>query len=237
MSTLFPLTVRDAVSKRSGVALIGPIELDLTGAGITVVIGPNGSGKTTLLRMLHGAARLNHGSIRWACDQDHARDAQTFVFQRPIMLRRSILENLVYPLRTRGVSKARAYEQAEHWAERLGLGRFLSRQAPSLSGGEQQKLALARALITEPALVFLDEPCASLDARTMKAIESILIEARANGTQIIMSTHDMGQAKRLANDVVFLLNGKVHEHTCALDFFSTPTTQEAIAFLNGDIVE
>lgn len=237
VNSLFPLTVRDAVSKRGGVPLIGPIQLDLKGAGITVVMGPNGSGKTTLLRMLHGAARLNHGSIRWACDQEQARDAQTFVFQRPIMLRRSILDNLIYPLRTRGVSKAKAQEQAEHWAERLGLGGFLSRQAPSLSGGEQQKLALARALITDPDLVFLDEPCASLDARTMKAIERILIDTRATGTQIIMSTHDMGQAKRLADEVVFLLNGKVHEHTPAHDFFASPQTPEANAFLNGDIVE
>lgn len=237
VETLFPLSVQGAVSKRAGTRLIGPIDLNLQGRGITIVMGPNGSGKTTLLRLLHGAARLNQGSISWACDDESAKRAQSFVFQRPILLRRSILANLIYPLRIQGAPKHEAEQHAFEWASRLGLRDIIARQAPSLSGGEQQKLALARALISRPKLVFLDEPCASLDARSMKDIEAILTEERTSGTQFIMSTHDLGQAKRLADEVIFMLKGRVHEHSPADEFFNTPKTSEARAFLNGDIVE
>lgn len=237
VESLFPLNVQGAVSKRAGTRLIGPIDLNLQGRGVTIVIGPNGSGKTTLLRLLHGAARLNQGVISWACDDDSAKRAQSFVFQRPILLRRSILANLIYPLRIQGMPKHEAEHHACEWARRLGLRDIIARQAPSLSGGEQQKLALARALITKPKLVFLDEPCASLDARSMKDIEAILTEERTSGTQFIMSTHDMGQAKRLADEVIFMLKGQVHELSPAKSFFDNPQTPEARAFLNGDIVE
>ena len=106
-----------------------------------------------------------------------------------------------------------------------------------LSGGEQQKLAIARALITDPALVFLDEPTASLDGRAMREIEAILHTAKADGTRLILSTHDMGQARRIADTVVFMLGGKVHETGPANSFFDAPNTPEARAFLKGDIVE
>jgi tungstate transport system ATP-binding protein len=159
------------------------------------------------------------------------------VFQRPVMLRRTVEENLIYPLRIRGVSSADARDRAHDWAGRVGLEGMMTRTAPSLSGGEQQKLALARALITDPKVVFLDEPCASLDGRAMREIEDILAAASADGTRLIMSTHDMGQARRLADDVVFLLHGKVHERTDAANFFLTPRTPQGRAFLRGDIVE
>ncbi len=237
VSNLFPLTARNAETKRSGIRLIGPINLTLAGQGISVVIGPNGSGKTTLLRLLHGTARVTQGRVDWAISTEEAIKEQSFVFQRPVMLRRSIIDNLIYPLRVRGVPKSEAKDRAMIWAKRLGLDDFIDRYAPSLSGGEQQKLSLARALITDPKLVFLDEPCASLDARAMKEIEAILIDERAKGTQFIMSTHDMGQARRLADDVVFMLGGQVHEHRAASDFFTRPDTPQAQAFLSGDIVE
>ncbi len=237
MSDLFPLHVQGAVSSRAGTVLVGPIDLQLDGQGTCVVIGPNGSGKTTLLRMLHGAARLNKGTLTWACPTPVAHRAQAFVFQRPVMLRRSVVDNLAYPLQVRGVPRKQARLQAREWAERIGLAEMLDRHAPVLSGGEQQKLALGRALITEPKVLFLDEPCASLDGRAMREIESILGEAKAKGTRLIMSTHDMGQAKRLADTVVFLLRGRVHECAPAPRFFQSPATSQARAFLKGDIVE
>lgn len=234
---LFPLTVRGAQTSRRGKVLVGPVDLDLGGAGITVVIGPNGSGKTTLLRLLHGAARLTAGTIEWACDMDHARTQQGFVFQRPVMLRRTVLDNLMYPLRMRGVAKAAAQEQAEEWAVRVGLGDMPDRMATNLSGGEQQKLALARAMITGPQALFLDEPTAALDGRATREVEAVLRAARASGTRLILSTHDMGQAKRLADEMVFLLHGKVMEHSPARAFFDAPKSTQARAFLRGDIVE
>jgi tungstate transport system ATP-binding protein len=187
--------------------------------------------------MLHGIARLGGGSITWSCDPLEARQKQAFVFQHPIMMRRSVLGNLIYPLRLAGVARGEVRQRAAQAAQEVGLGNALERPAPFLSGGERQKLALARALITEPDLLFLDEPCASLDGRATREIEEILMRAAASGTRLIMSTHDMGQARRLATEALFLLNGNIHEHGPASEFFAEPQTPQAIAFLKGDIVE
>ena len=237
VSDIFPVTMSGALTSRQGVALVGPIDLTLDGRGICMVIGPNGSGKTSLLRLLHGAARLTRGQITWACPAPEARRQQAFVFQRPVMLRRTVGQNLIYPLMIGGTSRSMAWAQARDWAERVGLADMLDRQATLLSGGEQQKLALARALIVQPRLLFLDEPCASLDGRATREIEEILQSARTGGTRLIMSTHDMGQARRLADEVVFLLRGKVHDRGVAPEFFDRPATPQARAFLKGDIVE
>lgn len=237
MSSLFPLTVTGASVTRRTKTLVGPVDLRLQGQGVTMVIGPNGSGKTSLLRMLHGIARLGAGSVDWACDQATARARQGFVFQTPIMMRRTVQGNLTYPLRLSGVSRAEARARAADAAAKVGLGNMLDRPAPFLSGGERQKLALARALITKPDLLFLDEPCASLDGRATREIEAILTEARDTGTRLVMSTHDMGQARRLADEVWFLLGGQLHDRGAAPAFFENPQTPEARAFLKGDIVE
>lgn len=237
MSNLFPLTVSGAQVRRRGKVLVGPIDLTLEAGGVTIVVGPNGSGKTSLLKMLHGILRLNQGRVGWACGTEEAQRRQAFVFQTPVMLRRTVLENLIYPLRLLNVPKAQARQQAGEWAVRIGLSGAEGRQATVLSGGERQKLALARALIRKPDLLFLDEPCASLDGRAMREIEAILRDAVAGGTRIIMSTHDMGQARRLAHEVLFILHGKAHEFGPADGFFDAPETPQARAFLNGDIVE
>ena len=237
VASLFPLTLRAAETSRRGKRLVGPVDLSLDGQGLCVVMGPNGSGKTTLLRLMHGTARLTGGSVTWACDTDTARHAQAFVFQRPVVLRRTVEENLTYPLRLRGIARKPARAAAQDWANRVAIEPHLTRRAMVLSGGEQQKLAIARALITDPALVFLDEPTASLDGRAMREIEAILHKAKADGTRLILSTHDMGQARRIADTVVFMLGGKVHETGPADTFFDAPKTSEARAFLKGDIVE
>ncbi len=235
--SMFPLVVRGAGTSRRGKRLIGPVNLDLDGQGICVVVGPNGSGKTTLLRMLHGIARCSMGAIDWACDEAQARQRQAFVFQQPVMLRRSVAENIAFPLRQKGVARRDALARSAQWAGRVGLGDMLDRPAGVLSGGEQQKLSLARALISEPELLFLDEPTAALDGRATREIEEILRRASGAGTALILSTHDMGQARRLANRVIFMLGGQVHETGPAEPFFDAARTPEARAFLNGDIVE
>jgi tungstate transport system ATP-binding protein len=152
------------------------------------------------------------------------------------MLRRSVIENLIYPLRVRQISKSIAVEEAKLWAQKIGLENKMSQQAPLLSGGEMQAVAVARALITKPKMLFLDEPTASLDGLAKKTIEEILIIAAKGGTKIIMSTHDLGQAKRLANDIIYLHKGILESHGPKEDFLKSPPSDAARQFLAGDIV-
>jgi tungstate transport system ATP-binding protein len=235
MVSILPLTLSNATARMRGKTLVGPVSLTLPPDGFTMVIGPNGAGKTTLLRLMHGLQRCASGSVAWA--KADARTKQAFVFQSPTMMRRKVLDNLAYPLRLRGMGRAAALEKATQCAGNFGLENLLESWAPLLSGGEKQKLSLARALITEPEILFLDEPCASLDGRATREIEAILRGVQARGTRVVMSTHDMGQARRLAQDVIFMLHGKIHEHSPANVFFTTPTTPEAKGFINGDIIE
>lgn len=234
---MLPVCVKGAVVRRQGKTLIGPVDLTLEGNGITIVIGPNGAGKTTLLRMMHGLVRLRMGTVNWSCGTNEARRRQAFVFQQPVLMRRTVRDNIAYPLVLLGISKVEARQKAEGWAARVGLTGMLDLRASDLSGGERQKMALARALIREPDMLFLDEPCASLDGRAIREIEEILLEVAKSGTRLIMSTHDMGQARRLANEVVFMLHGKVHEFSPAKTFFGNAQTSQARAFLAGDIIE
>ncbi len=231
------LSLSDVIVRRRGKAILGPITLDLAASGFTIVLGPNGSGKTTLLKVLHGVERISGGSLAWSIPEVEARQSQAYVFQSPIMLRRSVAQNLAYPLKLAGVEKSEISRRVVEWSGRIGLSDALERPATRLSGGEKQKLAIGRALIRQPKVLFLDEPCANLDGRSTREIETLLQDALAAGTRIIMTTHDLGQARRLASDVVFLLNGSLREHTDAPMFFSTPQTGEARAFLKGDIIE
>ncbi len=234
---MFPLVAKGAVVRRRSKVLVGPVDLTLGGQGTSIVIGPNGAGKTTLLKMLHGIVRMNGGSLDWACPLDEAQKHQAFVFQTPVMMRRSVIDNIAYPLRLTGIARKEARARAADWAKRVGLGGILERQATMLSGGERQKLALARALVREPQVLFLDEPCAALDGRATREIEEILAHASESGTRLVMSTHNMGQARRLADEVIFVLQGRIHEFSPAGDFFAGPQTPQGRAFLNGDIVE
>ncbi|NDR56796.1 ATP-binding cassette domain-containing protein [Aliiruegeria sabulilitoris] len=234
---ILPLRLRDARVRKNGRVIVGPVDYELPADGFTIVIGPNGAGKTTLLRMMHGMERLASGAVEWQVSEKKARERQAFVFQIPVMMRRNVLENVAYPMQLHGSSRKQARAEAARWLERIGLADAAERPAPVLSGGERQKLALARALIRKPEILFLDEPCASLDGRAMREIEAVLLSAHSEGTRIVMSTHDMGQARRLASDVLFIHRGRIHEDGSAARFFEKPQTSEARAFLQGDIVE
>ena len=235
--TILPLRLRGAVARSRGKVLAGPIDLTVSPTGFTIVMGPNGAGKTTLLRMMHGLQRLAAGELHWNLPRDIARMRQAYVFQMPIMMRRRVVDCIAYPLILHGTPRREARAIAADWARRFGLGDALQRPAPVLSGGEKQKLALARALIRRPDILFLDEPCANLDGRATREIEALLQVARDAGTRIVMATHDMGQARRLASEVVFMYDGRVNETGPARRFFETPATAQAAAFINGDIVE
>lgn len=236
VATVLPLRLDAVEVTRRGKRLLGPVTLELGGSGLSVVLGPNGSGKTTLLRTMHGLERISAGRIDWAGGAELARGRQAFVFQAPIMMRRSVMDCIAFPLLLHGIQRATARAIAADWAGRVGLSDALTRPAQVLSGGERQKLAIARALVRDPDIVFLDEPCANLDGAATREIEAILLAARANGTRIVMSTHDIGQARRLADDLIFIYNGRIHETGARDAFIAAPQTPEARAFLNGDLL-
>lgn len=233
---MFPLQARDLSVQFKGKTLIGPIDLDLPKGGITVVLGPNGAGKTSLLKALHGILRTRKGAVSWQIPMQEAAKRQSFVFQTPTMLRRSVMDNLVYPLRLGHMPKDAAAQTARIWAERIELTDRLHLPALRLSGGEKQKLALARALIGKPEMLFLDEPTASLDGKTTRDIERILQECATEGTTLMMSTHNIGQAKRLAEHVFFMYSGKIEAQGPAPAFFTTPPSEKSGKFIDGDIV-
>lgn len=231
MSAPWPITLTGVEVRRRGQRLLGPVDLTLTDGGPTMILGPNGAGKTSLLRVLHGIERISAGRVD---RPDGAAAQQAYVFQAPTMLRRSVAANLAYPLVLRRMPRAEIARRVALWLNRSGLKALADLSALRLSGGERQKLAVARALISDPGILFLDEPCASLDGAATREIEALLQEAAAAGTRIVMVTHDLGQARRLAADVVFLVNGRIAEagQTC----LSAPQTPELQGFLRGDIV-
>jgi len=233
---MFPLRVTDVKINIKSKRLIGPINLEIEQNGISILLGANGSGKTTLLEALHGLRKLSAGKVEWNISNSQAAAEQAFVFQSPIMLRRTVAENLAFPLKVRRISKLTTTTEVMMWAKKIGLEDKIKQQAMLLSGGEMQAIAVARALITKPKMLFLDEPTASLDGATKKAIEDILISASSNGTKILMSTHDLGQLKRLAKDIIFLHNGIVEAHCSKEEFLTEPPSKAAKQFLAGDIV-
>ena len=231
------LTLTNARVLRGGKTILDADHYSLDAEGFSIVLGPNGSGKTTFLKVLHGVARLSEGERHWSCPEEEAIQHQAYVFQTPTMLRRSVRQNLAYPLKLLGLPKIEVSERVEKWARRIGLQGALDRPAPRLSGGEKQKLALGRALIRNPKVLFLDEPCANLDGRSTREIETLLANAHSKGTRMVMATHDIGQARRLASDLIFMLNGKIHEVGSAGEIFTDAKQPQTRAFLDGDIVE
>jgi tungstate transport system ATP-binding protein len=208
----------------------------LAGSSPTVLIGPNGSGKTTLLRAAMGLIGPTRGRITWGGREASPPDRRAILFQRPVMLRRSTAGNVRYALAAANVPRSARTERAAALLALVGLSCLERRPARRLSGGEQQRLALARALARDPAVLFLDEPTASLDPAATKAIEDIVRAVTARGVKVVMSTHDLGQAKRLAGDVVLLHRGRLIENAAAAEFFSNPRTQEARKFIAGELL-
>ena len=233
MSEMFPLTLSNLSVRRRGKTVLGPIDLVIDQGGPMMVIGPNGSGKTTLLRVMHGIERISEGTATWA-QSDQANHG--YVFQSPVVLRRSVAENLSYPLQLINTPKPQIKTAVDHWIDRIGLTKVKDGSATRLSGGERQKLAIARALIRDPDVLFLDEPCSNLDGQSTREIEALLLATAAAGTRVIMATHDMGQARRLASGVLFVMGGRIIETGSASDIFSAPKTAELKAFLKGDIL-
>jgi tungstate transport system ATP-binding protein len=236
--TCLPLQAEGLCYAANGVPILRGASFVLEAGPPTLVIGPNGAGKSVLLRLLHGLLAPSGGAVRWAGESRGGgrmpRDAM--VFQRPVMLRRSVLANAAYPLKLAGLPRAERLARARTALGRVGLDGLADRPARRLSGGEQQRLALARASALDPEVLFLDEPCASLDPAATCAVEDIVAGIAARGTKVVMTTHDLGQARRLAGEILFLHRGRLLEHAPAAEFFAGPRAPEAAAFLRGELV-
>lgn len=234
---ILPLRLEALTYEAGGKRLIDRISLTFAAGPRTLILGPNGAGKSLLLRLCHGLLRPTAGRVVWAAAERRTlARRQAMVFQSPVLLRRSAAANLDYPLRLRGIG---AGERRARVTEALGLAdlRALAAQpARTLSGGEQQRLAIARAWALQPEVLFLDEPTASLDPAATRGIEALIRTVHANGAKIIMTTHDIGQARRLADEIVFLHRGQVCERAPAESFFAGPGTPEAARFLKGDLL-
>ncbi|MGI8525146.1 MAG: ATP-binding cassette domain-containing protein [Pseudolabrys sp.] len=234
--TDLPIVFEEVAIAAVGVTMLDRISLKIAAGAPTVLIGPNGSGKTTLLRAAMGLLAPSQGRISWGGRTEAAPQRRAFTFQRPAMLRRSAEGNVRFALAAAGMPRAEHERRISELFALVGLGGLERRPARRLSGGEQQRLALARALAREPAVLFLDEPNASLDPAATKAVEDIVRAVAARNVKIVMSSHDLGQARRLAGEIVLLHRGRVIETGPAAAFFNSPRTHEAKIFMAGDLL-
>jgi tungstate transport system ATP-binding protein len=239
-SSILPLELRGIGFEAGEHSLLRDVCATFRAGPPTVVLGPNGAGKSLLLRIAHGLVAPTSGVVRFAGDATSAdprvRRRQAMVFERPVLLRRSTAANVDYALSVAGVPRAERPARVADVLARTGLASLAGRRARVLSSGEQQRLALARAWALEPELLFLDEPTAALDPSATAAVEALIDAIARAGTKIVMTTHDLGQARRLAGEVLFLCGGALLEHAAAERFFDAPETAEARSFLRGDLI-
>lgn len=219
------------VSVRFGeVQALRKVSITIGAGEFVALVGPNGSGKTTLLRAMHGMLRLRGQRVLAP-----AAARQAMVFQRPFVMRLSVRNNLRLALWLGGVPRAQWSERIAKALARVSLRGLEERPARALSGGQQQRLAIARAWAIQPALLFLDEPTASLDPAAKKEVEALLAGFAADGITLVMSTHNLGQAKRLASRVVYLEDGEIHADLPTAQFFDGGLTGRAQQFLKGEM--
>jgi tungstate transport system ATP-binding protein len=229
--------VLDGVSLQAGATtILDRLSLSITPGAPTLIVGPNGSGKTSLLRLLMGLTAPTTGRVSWGGRTESKPVRRAILFQRPVMLRRTAAGNVAYALAQAGTPRRERAVRVAVLLERVGLADLAQRPARKLSGGEQQRLALARAVARDPEILLLDEPTASLDPAATRAVEEIVLMAAQSGIKIVMASHDLGQVRRLAGDVMFMVRGALCERASTADFLDHPTTPEAAAFLRGDLV-
>ena len=232
---ILPLALREVSYEAGGKTILAPLSLGLDRGPSTIILGANGAGKSVLMRLMHGLLAPTSGRIDWAeADPVRVRRAQAMVFQRPVMLRRTALANVVYAIEAAGAGSD-ARKAALQALDEVGLRGIADQPARALSGGEQQRLALARAWALHPEILFLDEPTASLDPSATREIEAIIRAFDASGTKIVMATHNLGQARRLGDEVIFLHHGRLVERAPVERFFQQPASDEAGAFIKGEL--
>ena len=235
-NSLMPLEVDNLNFLKGKRRLLANISCRIKAGGITVILGPNGAGKTLFLKCLHGLINIDNSNITFAnvpLDKD-IRKQQSMVFQFPILLRRSVISNLIFVIKQRKIKVNK--EEILLILKKVELIHLINENAVLLSGGEKQRLSLARAIITMPKILFLDEATSNLDPYSIQIIEKMIQEVKKKGTKVIGVTHDLAQAKRLANDIIFINKGIICEHTSAKLFFTKPQSEEGKLFMSGKLI-
>jgi len=235
-ASILPLRIADLTFSARGKVLVDRMSFSLERGGRTIILGPNGAGKTLLLGLCHGLIAPSAGRVEWQSAAPEGRKQHQMVFQDPVVLRRSMRANLLHALSVNGWAWRARRARAELALERFGLATLAEHPARLASGGEKQRLALARAWALKPEVLFLDEPTSALDPGATRIIEELIQGLAAETVKIVMTTHDLGQARRLADEVLFLHRGRLLEHAPAKEFFAAPRTLEARAFLAGELL-
>jgi tungstate transport system ATP-binding protein len=212
-----------------GKSLLVAIDLTICEGESVVVLGPNGAGKSTLLKLCNSIISPSFGGVKTL-----PLPEQSLVFQRPALLQRTVLDNVRFVLSIRGVVEPSCTDQARRALAACNLSEAANQQARSLSGGEQQRLALARAWACKPRLLLADEPTANLAPAAMREVERLLRAVQSDGTTLVLTTHNIAQARRLASRIVFLDGGRIAEDRPAADFFASPRSAAAQLYLEGE---
>ena len=234
---LLPLLANGLQLSIDGRPIIRDVSFRIDTSGRTVILGPNGAGKSVMLRLCHGLLRPTGGDLRWGgLTVAEARDQQAMASQHPVLLRRTVTGNLLHVLHVKGVPRSERQALVDAALRQAGLEDLGPRAARTLSGGQKQKLAIARACVVRPAVLLLDEPTANLDPAAVRGVEELVRAVAAAGTKILMTTHDIAQARRLADDVLFLNEGRLIEHAPAAEFFAAPQDPLAARFLAGELL-
>ena len=231
-----PIELNEISFAVRNVTILDRVTLSIGAGTTTVIVGPNGSGKTTLLRLAMGLVCPTSGRVTWGGRADASSERRAIVFQRPVMLRRTAAANLRYALAAANVPASERDARVRELLALVGLTSIADRPARKLSGGEQQRLALARALAKDPQILFLDEPTASLDPAATRSVEDLICGIAARGIKVVMSTHDLGEARRLAGEVVLMHRGRIVEANNAASFFNNPKTSDAARFVAGELM-
>jgi tungstate transport system ATP-binding protein len=232
------LQLKNIEKSYGSVKALGAISLEIVGGKTTALLGVNGAGKTTLLRIIAGLEKQDKGSILFKdkeINKKELRQIATLVFQKTAMFSRSVYDNLAYGLKIRGKKDAEIREETVRALHAVGLRNFEKRKAKRTSGGEQQRIALARAFLLNPQILLLDEPTANLDPNSATIIERAIKSRTKETSIIILATHNLSQAKRLANEVVHIHNGKIVEIATPEEFFNNPCSEITQKFINGEL--
>ena len=234
---LLPLVAKRLRLSIGGRPIIKDVSFTIGSSGRTVILGPNGAGKSVLLRLCHGLLQPTAGELSWGgLTVAAAREQQAMATQHPVLLRRTVTGNLLHVLRVKGIPGSGRQALVDAALQQAGLSDLGARAARTLSGGQKQRLAIARACVLRPAVLLLDEPTANLDPAAVRGVEELVRAVAAAGTKILMTTHDIAQARRLAADVLFLNEGRLLEHAPADEFFASPQHPAAARFLDGELL-